>query len=400
MKIVFVTRELPKSQRCGGIGHYVLDLSKLLVKTGHKVFIICADEKYRHNLDEYKGMLSIKYIDKIDYSFEAGIRGKILSKIKSFTYYNLYRKEVKKEIIKLIKTENIDIIEFADYGNESKYWIGSSYSKKTKNIIRLHGPTILNRATGKVIELIKNPIKYFYAIQELKSLKKADYITSPSNAMIEFINSNCYSINNKSTLIYNSIEFNEWFLEPRVKKNNKLKIFFAGAITEGKGINELFEASKKLFDLGIDLELTIAGKMSKLANELQEVSKQYQWLKIIGPVQREKLKYYYNESSVSVFPSWWEPFGLVCIEAMASGSLVIGSTSGGMNEIIEDNTDGFLVDPKNTEQLMESLLKINNMDENKILKIKTLGQEKVKKNFNTNTIIDQQIKYYERLIIE
>lgn len=71
----------------------------------------------------------------------------------------------------------------------------------------------------------------------------------------------------------------------------------------------------------------------------------------LGNQPREKLKLLYAQSKISCFPSWWENMPLVCLEAMLAGNIVIGSTNGGMAEIIENNINGYLVEPHNPRAL-------------------------------------------------
>lgn len=84
---------------------------------------------------------------------------------------------------------------------------------------------------------------------------------------------------------------------------------------------------------------------------------------------------------VFVLPSNSETFGLVLIEAMASGVPVLATNSGGVPEIIEDRTDGLLFEPKSSEQLAKLLQTIYNNPE-VVQRITRLALEKVQIKFD------------------
>ena len=59
-----------------------------------------------------------------------------------------------------------------------------------------------------------------------------------------------------------------------------------------------------------------------------------------------------------VFPSVWENFPYVCLEAMAAGRGVIASSGGGMAEIIDDGRTGRLVEPRDPRGLADAMLEM------------------------------------------
>ena len=80
----------------------------------------------------------------------------------------------------------------------------------------------------------------------------------------------------------------------------------------------------------------------------------------------------YNWSDAVIVPSLLpEPFGLVAIEAMSLGKLVIAANHGGLPEIIENNISGMLFEPGNEKDLA---LKISEIIQNPLL-IKGLGNK-------------------------
>lgn len=68
---------------------------------------------------------------------------------------------------------------------------------------------------------------------------------------------------------------------------------------------------------------------------------------------RDKL---YKIADVSVFPSLYEPFGIVALEAMAAGSPVVVTDVGGLREVVKHNETGIIVYPDNIESLSWGIL--------------------------------------------
>lgn len=74
-----------------------------------------------------------------------------------------------------------------------------------------------------------------------------------------------------------------------------------------------------------------------------------------GKRDREMVNYYYNASDVFISTPWYEPFGITPVEAMACGKPVIGANVGGIKYTVEDGKTGFLIEPKNWQDLASRL---------------------------------------------
>ena len=88
-----------------------------------------------------------------------------------------------------------------------------------------------------------------------------------------------------------------------------------------------------------------------------------------------------DENDVFILPSINETFGVSYLEAMARGLIVIGSKNTGIDGLIENKKEGFLIEP-NKNELIEVLNKINATNKQKIInatliKIKDFEKEKI-----------------------
>ena len=81
-------------------------------------------------------------------------------------------------------------------------------------------------------------------------------------------------------------------------------------------------------------------------------------VEFLGPVSSDKIPKILATTDICVFPSLWENFGLVCLEAMAAGRGVIGSNAGGISEIINSDRVGRLVPPASSHKIAASVLEL------------------------------------------
>ncbi|EKD94256.1 MAG: glycogen synthase, partial [uncultured bacterium] len=227
----------------------------------------------------------------------------------------------------------------------------------------------------------------------------------PSAAMLNIL----YSTKKFGKIFKNSIQIKRIIHNPielrqigEASFKNQKVIFSAGTVCKEKGFIELIEAVRMLNEDGLDITLIIAGKLGRVGvhykNLMLNNDKYASWLRLLGPIARERLFDYYLNSHLNCFPSWWDNMPLTCLEAMSVGGLVLGSNAGGMSEIIEDGSDGFLIAPRDVTILKESIFKILKMDENKIMKIRKCAKEKIKDKFSIDGILEDNIAFYKDVI--
>ncbi|MBC7086103.1 MAG: glycosyltransferase family 4 protein [Methanomethylovorans sp.] len=140
------------------------------------------------------------------------------------------------------------------------------------------------------------------------------------------------------------------------------KIIFVGTLRPIKGVRYLIEAMTiikktnpytKLIIIGDGQE---RGSLEKLTYDLDLRTH----VSFLGKVSNDEIPKYMKGSDVLVLPSLSESFGIVNIEAMASGVPIVSTNVGGLSYIIKDGVNGFLVNPKDPGSIAEKCLQILN----------------------------------------
>jgi len=81
-------------------------------------------------------------------------------------------------------------------------------------------------------------------------------------------------------------------------------------------------------------------------------------LEFTGHLPIEKVHEYFGQTDICVFPSRWENFPNVCLEAMAAGRGIIGSSAGGMAEMLDQGRAGILVRPESPDEIAAAIVKL------------------------------------------
>lgn len=130
-------------------------------------------------------------------------------------------------------------------------------------------------------------------------------------------------------------------------KDEKI-ILFVGRIEPLKGVDILINAAAML-ESDVECSVLIVGGDDSSASQVAELRDLASGLGIghrvafVGAVDHDKLPLFYNAADVCVVPSHYESFGLVAVEAMASGVPVVASRVGGLTGTVKDGETGYLV---------------------------------------------------------
>ena len=171
------------------------------------------------------------------------------------------------------------------------------------------------------------------------------------------------------------------------------KAVFLGRLATTKGIRELIESVPKIKCQYSDFELFLGGvweeeELRKLAEEQAETIHFLGW---IDERQREKVL---EECSIFVLPTYFEGQPISLLEAMEAGCAVVVSKVGGIPQIVTDQINGILIEPKSTESLVQGLHQVM---ENKEFreKLGIAARKTVLERYDIQRGIEQLLKIYE-----
>jgi D-inositol-3-phosphate glycosyltransferase len=152
--------------------------------------------------------------------------------------------------------------------------------------------------------------------------------------------------------------------------DGKRMILFVGRVEPLKGIDGLLQAIDILRTqdpaLGAELCLAVIGgegddngdgetdEMARL-QDLRRALHIEDIVTFLGRRAQDTLPYYYSAAEVVVVPSHYESFGLVALEAMACGTPVVASETGGLAFLVRDGETGFHVPTADPEAMAERL---------------------------------------------
>ena len=139
--------------------------------------------------------------------------------------------------------------------------------------------------------------------------------------------------------------------------HGKRIVFSFGNLIERKGFHYLIDAINDVAKFRKDVLCIIGGEgfmKRKLEKKIQKLGLN-DYVKLIGFVPDDKIVYWLNAADMFAFPSLAESFGLVVIEALATGLPVVATYNGGSEEIITSEAYGFLVEPASTKELTEKI---------------------------------------------
>jgi glycosyltransferase involved in cell wall biosynthesis len=376
MKVCFICNEYPPA-RHGGIGSITRTLGRALAEAGHQVRVIgfCPQNEAAPLFELDRGV-SVRRL-KIAYSRLGWIRARYL---------------VYKTVAQWVKAGLVDLIEAPDYQGLTAGWPPLPVPVVTRS----HGSS-----SYFSVEMGKRP-DAFTSFVERASVRRADFLCSCSRYAAERTR-NLFRLGQAEIAILNNFVILE--ASPPETRRCSGQVVFSGTLTAKKGVVSLVRAWAKVLKVCPAAELQVFGKDGRTDSGL---SMQNYLTSLLPPPARKTIHFHghvevaelrsaFRSANAGVFPSYAEAFALAPMEAMAEGCPTIYSRRGSGAELIEDGTNGLLVNPDDPDEIADSIVKILK-NANLAEELGRRGRESIATRYSLNVLLARNVEFYSNCI--
>jgi len=389
MKILMLTWEYPP-RVVGGISRVVYDLSHRLIKDGHEVTVVTyrdGDVPYFeddkgvkvHRIDNY--MINpnnfIEWIMQMNFAM-VGKANQIIAEEGTFDIIHAHDWLVAYAAKALKESFNIPIVSTIHATEAGR---NSGIHDETQRYINDTEWMLTYESTEVIVNsnYMKNELQRLFGLPFEKI-----------NVVPNGVNLNAFA----------GIERDYEFRRRYAMDNEKI-ILFMGRLVYEKGIQNLIAAMPKILDGYHDAKLVVAGKGGMIDELRQQVhalgidDKVY----FAGYMNGKDVQKMYKAADISVFPSTYEPFGIVALEAMLSENPIVVSDIGGLNEIVQHRENGMKAYCGNPNSIADSVLELL-FDHQLCSNIVKKAKNKVRNEYNWNKIAQDTHFTYQKAICE
>lgn len=338
----------------GGIGTYVRNAAAMLAGLGHEVEVFCGGNA----ANEWPGV-KVTAVAATRETFADTVRAPFAARHKECPF---------------------DVIEGPEYGADAA-GIRADWPNLPL-VVRLHTPRYLIdeinhsyvsasaklRFIAGALRRGQVPKAYWRAARGQSDLERyhthsADLIVAPCNAILDKVGRD-WGLPEDRCMVVPNVFLPSAALLTLAPDPSSRTVLFISKLEVRKGVLELAAAvpivARSIPDVRFIMvgnSLPMPGTSRLVGDVMREIygsaSMQVQH---INAVPYDEIAGLFAQAAIAVFPSVWENFPNVCLEGMAAARTVIGSSAGGMAEIIDVGRTGYLAPPRNPRALADTIV--------------------------------------------
>ena len=397
MRVALLSFEFPPAVTIGGIGTYAWEASRMLAAAGVSIEVFSAGVSTEEPAELY-GIL----VHRVAVSCRVAFRESILP---LFSARHLH--------------QPFDLIESPEIGAEAA-WLTHAFPELAI-VCKLHTPSYLVRAVGhespsfldrlrfrlgalrrgRLAGLKQEPYSREHDVEWVFA-RSADEIAAPSQAIADQLSSDWDLDLSRISVFPLPFKPDPALLSLPIP-SSLTTVGFLGRLEARKGVAELARAIPLILRHAPKLHFRFIGpswpyRKSDMQSWISQHCRPFlDRITFSGPVKTVQLSGELERCEAVVLPSRWESFGLACPEAMAAGRAVIGSSAGGMAEVIQPGVNGLLVPPHSPKAIASAVLSLLGHPE-LVSQLGAAARKRVLEHLAPERILPLQLASYERAI--
>ncbi|GGA44173.1 glycosyltransferase family 4 protein [Okeania sp. KiyG1] len=389
MKILVLSWEFPP-RIIGGIARHVAELYPEIAKLGHEVHLI-----------------TVKSGEAPMYEIVEGIevhRVPVGPSQNFFHWIANMNEAMGRHGGKLIKEEkNFDIIHAHD-------WLVTDAAIALKHIFKLPLIATIHATENGRHNGIHNHSQQYINAKEKELVYNAWRVIVCSKYMQVEVARTLDSPWDKIDIIYNGIcaakkpsrdEFDAVSFRRHFAEDREKIVYYLGRMTPEKGLSVLIHAAPRVIEeMGDRVKFIMigGGKTDLWKKEVWHLGVS-EWFHFTGFMSDENLDKFQAIADCAVFPSLYEPFGIVALESFAARVPVVVSDTGGLPEVVDHGRTGIVTKVGNSASLAQGILEVLR-DSDYMQKLVSNAYEELEYKFCWGRIAKQTDMVYQRVAAE
>jgi len=387
MKIAYIVRNYDK---CGGISSYVSELArKISIINDVHIFASTIKDSGENIVKHIVPYLSSSYLKQIKkYSWNVALE------VSSFMVTSKG----------YVNRDKYDIVHSqGDFSGQCDIYTAHSCHKAWLNIAHANSNGFIDKLKKSGL----NPLHRLILKSEHYGIMKSKKIIAISDGIKKELITNYPSSEKKICVIPNGIDTERFLILNKQKfrkivrdtyslKETDIIALFPAHEFKRKGLFHIIEALSIIKKN--DIYLLVMGRDNP--SSYTKMLKDKGLLKhVIFVGEQQEPEKFYAAADMMVFPTLYEPFGLVITEAMASGLPVLVSANAGAAELIKDEIDGLLIKDRNDIQEIAQKIKWLYENKNKSMEIGNKARKTAEK-YSWEVVSNKTLDLYEKVLKE
>ncbi len=387
LRVCLVSAEYPPETAAGGVGTYTRDLAHGLVALGHEVTVISAPAPGAGESDEDRQGVRVVRVSP-HRSLRRHLRGRGRA---SLVRGLVARSDRVVEAVH--ECGPFDVIEAPLWNGEMASW---SSSEPTPLVTRLVTPVFVS------MQVLGAPPALALEQLERRQCMASTCLAAISRSIADLVVGH-YGL--ATIEVLPSPLGIPLPTLPRTRPPGPPRLLYVGRLERRKGVETLLQALPKVLDACPEAHVDLVGVDTGQAGADKTYEEMCKGL--LGPVRSKRVRFHgyvtdqqldalYSGATAFVAPSLYESFGLVFLEALGRGVAVVGTTVGGVPEIVDDRV-GRLVPPGEPPALAAACIELLS-DHPLARRLGEAGRARVAAEFSESTMARGAANVYERAI--